>query len=403
MSLASLMLLLSFVAGPLASSADGSVGGTAAAAAAAATPSKGSKMRGAMLGALVADALTLGTHYEYDAAKIKQVYGDIDRYYAPGQKTGGETHGVGWGSRNYHGGNGNGPPKRAGEQTDYGDYNLLVLEHLASASERPPPRPIDLRELVPLWLRTLTTTWRSWICTQTRQTAQQVQSGTPFDRLGGNSNAMAVRYASAYGYFGDEQGVVDAALTSMFTHRETTARQGAEFFARVTFRVIHKGMTPEEAIREVASESPQFVKEKVKQALDKVAEAADPGKPLSREEYVDDLALTSMARLWDVGKSEPIKVGKASPTEGTLPGSVYFIVRYAGNFTAAAAANSAVGGDNASRAVAIGMVMGAAQGLEGIPPHLGPGKLVEWERAQGLMDRLPLLSGEAAAGTREEL
>ena len=37
-----------------------------------------------------------------------------------------ETHGVGWGDRNFHGGNGRGPPKRAGEQTDYGDYNILT-------------------------------------------------------------------------------------------------------------------------------------------------------------------------------------------------------------------------------------------------------------------------------------
>ena len=57
-------------------------------------------------------------------------------------------------------------------------------------------------------------------------------------------------------------------------------------------------------------------------------EATNPNKPLSKEEFVDDLALTSMARLWDVGKTEPIKVGKASPTEGTLPGSIYFIVKY---------------------------------------------------------------------------
>lgn len=88
-----------------------------AAVGAAAPPSTASRIRGATLGALVADALTLGTHYEYDAAKIKRFYGDIDRYYAPGQRTGGETHGVGWGSRNYHGGNGNGPPKRAGGRT----------------------------------------------------------------------------------------------------------------------------------------------------------------------------------------------------------------------------------------------------------------------------------------------
>ena len=104
----------------------------------------------------------------------------------------------------------------------------------------------------------------------------------------------------------------------------------------------------------------------VKQALAKVDEATDPKTALSKEEFVDDLALTSMARLWDVGKSEPIKVGKASPTEGTLPGAIYFIVKY-NDLAKAARANSEVGGDNASRAVAIGMVLGAFQGVQGVP------------------------------------
>lgn len=31
-----------------------------------------------------------GTHYEYDAVRIKKFYGEIDEYYAPGQKTGGQ-------------------------------------------------------------------------------------------------------------------------------------------------------------------------------------------------------------------------------------------------------------------------------------------------------------------------
>merc|ERR1719335_1963667 len=110
----------------------------------------------------------------------------------------------------------------------------------------------------------------------------------------------------------------------------------------------------------------------------------DPNSQLSKQEFADDLALTSMARLWDVGKSEPIKVGKASPTEGTLPGSIYFIVKYAGDFAAAAKANSGVGGDNASRSIAIGMVMGAAQGMEGIPKELGKGALTEWDHSMKL-------------------
>ena len=56
-----------------------------------------------------------------------------------------------------------------------------------------------------------------------------------------------------------------------------------------------------------------LISTQVAQALAKVDEATDPAQPLSKEDFVDDLALTSMARLWDVGKSEPIKVGKASP------------------------------------------------------------------------------------------
>ena len=74
------------------------------------------QLKGAYFGALVADALTLGSHYEYDAVKIKQAYqGDINKFLAPGEMMGGETHGVGWGQRNYH------PGTVAGDQTDYGN------------------------------------------------------------------------------------------------------------------------------------------------------------------------------------------------------------------------------------------------------------------------------------------
>jgi ADP-ribosylglycohydrolase len=362
-------------------------------------PSKESRMRGAFMGSLVADALTLGTHYEYDAAKIKQFYGEIDRYYAPGEKTGGETHGVGWGGRNFHGGNGNGPAKKPGEQTDYGDYCILILEYLASIANK--KHRIELSELIPMWQNRLKT-WRAWMCTQTKQTYQQVQQGTPYNQLGGMSNAMSLRIPAAFGMYDVEEDVVHASRAAMFTHRETTAQNGGEFFARVTFRVIHKGLSPEEAIKDVAKTSSKFIKDKVKQALDKATEAMDPSKPLFKEEFVDDLAVTSMARVWHghggYDNSAPIKVGKASPTEGTLPASIYFIVKYAGNFAAAAKSNSAVGGDNAARSIPIGMVMGAAQGLEGIPKELGKGQLVEWDHCEKLLNKLPLLKKTSKKG-----
>jgi len=351
--------------------------------------SRTSQLKGAFFGAIVADALSLGTHYEYDAIRIKKFYGDIDQYYAPGQRTGGETHGIGWGARNYHNGNGNGPAKRAGETTDSGDYNILMLEHLAATSKK--PHRVELKELIPRWQKAMKT-WRSWMCTQTRQTLQQVQGGTPYDRLGGMSNAMSLRSAAAYGYYSTEDDVVHAARTMMFTHRETTALDGGEFFARVAFRIIHQGLPPRQAIEAVASMSSAFIKKKVQQALDKVAEATDPARPLHKEEYADDLALTSMARLWDVGKTEPIKVGKASPTEGVLPGAIYLILKHM-DLAKAAQANAMIGGDSASRSIPIGMVLGAWQGLEAIPKRWKD-ELEGWDRMDKLMDKLPLLAKE---------
>merc|ERR1712151_1037947 len=138
---------------------------------------------------------------------------------------------------------------------------------------------------------------------------------------------------------------------------------GGEFFARVTHKIIQEGMKPSEAIEAVAAKMPKWYKDKVKQAIDKVKEATDPARPLSKEEFVDDLASTSMARLWDVGKSEPIKVGKASPTEGTLPTSVYLILKYENDYEAGVKANAMVGGHNASRSIAVGMVLGAVHGV----------------------------------------
>jgi len=334
------------------------------------------QLKGAYFGALVADALTLGSHYEYDAVKIKEAYGgDIDRFFAPGEKMGGETHGVGWGQRNYH------PGTVAGDQTDYGEYNVLVLEYLASKAQ--PDEAFSVPEFLPRWADRLQNNWKQWVCTQTRHAFQVHHQGGSVEDLGGHSNAMALRFAGAFAYYKDEASVVDAALKSQFTHAEPTARAGCEFFAKLTYRVLH-GQDLAAAVEGVAQESNSFIQGKVKQAQAKVEEVLDPHSALAQEAFVDDLALTSMARLWDVGKSEPIKVGKASPTEGTLPGALYFILKY-GDLERAAVANAMVGGDNASRAIAIGMVLGAQQGTAGIPMKYQT-TLNHWKTSEALLD-----------------
>ena len=54
---------------------------------------KEEKIKGTFFGAIVADALCLGSHYEYDAKKIHQAYGEkpIEKFMSPGEMMGGQT------------------------------------------------------------------------------------------------------------------------------------------------------------------------------------------------------------------------------------------------------------------------------------------------------------------------
>ncbi|WP_345969312.1 ADP-ribosylglycohydrolase family protein [Sulfurimonas sp. HSL1-6] len=350
------------------------------------TITKQEAIKGAFFGAIVGDALCLGSHYEYDAQKIYLAYGrkPVDRFMSPGEMMGGQTHGIGWGAQNYH------PGKKAGGTTDYGDYNILFLEHLAKTSES--PRAVSVSELIPHWMNRLENGWGSWICTMTKETYAQVKRGFPVENLGGISNAMAIRHVAAHGYYDTEEAVVDASQKAMFTHRNAEALGGGEYFARVTHRVLN-GTSPIDAIRAVGEQMGGFFQAKTLQAIAKFEEATDPESPLGKEKFVDDLALTSMARLWDIGRSEPVRVGKASPTEGTLPGAVYFILKYGGEadgLKKALQANAMVGGDNASRAIAIGMVLGALYGVNAIP-EAWKQSLDQWEYCETLLEKLPLL------------
>jgi len=348
---------------------------------------KQDKIKGLFYSAIVGDALCLGSHYEYDAKKIYKAYGDknIERFMGPGEMMGGQTHGIGWGERNYH------PGKKAGGTTDYGDYNILVLEHLSKLAKN--NETFTLESLIPHWMDRFENSWDSWICTMTKETYSQLKQNVPLTQVGGFSNAMAIRHLSAYACFEDEESIAHFSREVMFTHRNAEALDGGEFFARVAFKVLN-GVDIKEAIEQTAVKSSQFIQEKVKIALAKVAEVADVNSALHKEKFSDDLALTSMARLWDVGRSEPIRVGKASPTEGTLPGSLYIILKYSQEEDAlnkALVANAMIGGDNASRAIAIGMVLGAKYGVSALNQDWLQ-SLEQYKYCEELLKELPLLT-----------
>ena len=106
------------------------------------------KIEGAFFGALVADALTVGSHYEYDSRRIVMAYGKggklLTRFPHPGEVLS-TIEMPDWGKKNrVH------PRVKGGDQTDYGEYNVLVLEHLATTLDN--PRMFDVPEFIPHWL-----------------------------------------------------------------------------------------------------------------------------------------------------------------------------------------------------------------------------------------------------------
>jgi len=229
--------------------------------------------------------------------------------------------------------------------------------------------------------------WGAWVCSQTRQALQKYvnkqynnTSNTTIQKsLGGPSNAMGIRSPAALGVYGDIESLVKASDDLMFTHANIDALAGGEFFTRLAHKIIHTDEINtvdklfnlmEKSVSEMKGERKYFCSTQLQKGYLKYKEATNPKMPLYKEEFVDDLAATSMARLWDVGKTEPIKVGKASPTEGTMPTSIYLILKYFSlhssspgkAFAEGVRANAMIGGDNASRSIAVGMILGSIAG-----------------------------------------
>ena len=191
--------------------------------------------------------------------------------------------------------------------------------------------------------------------------------------------------------------VRQAVDTVYISHRHADPLAAAEFLARALFLIIHTGADLEGALTAAAAATgnPQVAKW-LGDAQRKVAEALDPSSALSREEFVDDVAITTMSRLWDIGKTEPIKIGKASPTEGALPSALYFALKYRADFPGALIANAECGGDSAVRGFVIGMLLGASlDWVEANPQHEWLTGLNELQRVRAQMQEL---RGGGAAG-----
>jgi ADP-ribosylglycohydrolase len=364
----------------------------------------------------------LGGHYEYDARVLAEKVGSFTELSAPMV-----NYGVGWGRANYH------PGKRAGDMTDAGDVAFMLLEYLAAL---PAGEQFDFDGWAAHWRAEIEErgygscnfqsvvgreatacppgTRPGYLNGATRRTLEALRSapgarGAARRALAADTNCLfgATHVAPLLAlpaYARDEEALVrDAVATVYISHRHRDPVAAAEFLARAAFRLLAGAALRDALDGAAAATRDAFISARLAEAVAKAAEAADGSTPLAAQgRFVDDVAITSLARLWDVGRGEPIKVGKASPTEGALPAALYFALRYEHSLEAALTANANCGGDSGARAMVVGLLLGALHGDAAVPPRWAAAHAAH-ARAVQLLSALEQRAGGGDAAAQQEL
>ncbi len=290
------------------------------------------KARGMVMGSFAGDALALGAHWIYDTAVIDKTFGRIEYFIKPS-------------AQSYH------PTKEAGAFTHYGDQTLVLLESLAHTGS------FSLEDFARRW-QGLFSDYDGYVDGATTTTLKNFASGKSHGDSGSQSTDLggAARIAPLiYAHAGDLKSLLESvrAQTAM-THNSAQVAACAEFFARVTHRVL-QGQAPVDSMKRVAEES--FASTPLAQGV---------------ADGLDMAALESRRAIFDMGQS--------CAARSAFPSTVQLIARYENDLREGLIENVMAGGDSAARGLVVGMVLGAHLGMDGIPE--------EWMRNMKLAARI---------------
>ena len=270
------------------------------------------KKSGLLFGSYCADALSLGIHWIYDSQELVKKHGRVTEYKAPG-------------SDSYH------PHKQAGDQGHVGDQSLCLLNFLARE------RKWDLSKFMEDWL-SMWPDYNDYIDGATKATLANVQNQA--DKTQGGSDSVEIagpaRIAPLIAFLSNssESEVVKAAVEqTVLTHRSKEAEETAIFLAQAGYRLI-QGSNLQETLNETA---PEWALEKAKSVLS--------------ENAVDAIS----------------KLGPACSISSALPSVLYLATKHGDDIEAAFIENAIAGGDNCARGLALGILLGSANGLSAIP------------------------------------
>jgi len=273
------------------------------------TPDSSSRLAGMLQGSFIAESISLGVHWIYDPALILKKHGRVTGYLAPG-------------SESYH------PHKQAGAQGLAGDQALRLLTFLQREHRW------DATAFLADW-QSMWPTYNDYVDKATKGTLANLQAGATAATSGAPSDELAgpARIAPLMAFLADKpesEAVAAAIEQTVITHRSPETIECAEFLARATHRLLQGG------------------------ELQRVITETAPAWALKAAETVTD--------------SDAIgQLGRACPIPQALPAVLWLIRHHGENFETATIENAMAGGDNCARALALGMLLGAAHGIEAIP------------------------------------
>jgi ADP-ribosylglycohydrolase len=293
-----------------------------------------------VMAAFIGDSLALGAHWIYDSDRIRRDFGRVDFLLKPDPDS-------------YH------PTKDRGDFTHYGDQMLVLLRSVAAM------KGFDLQDFSSRW-RGLFKDYNGYVDKATKSTLEGYGAGKGPEAAGSSSTdlAGAARIAPLVHVYRDRINLlVEAAKTqTRMTHGDPQVVQCAVFFARACSMVL-AGASPLDAMKRVAETDPSLAPIKAWVAAG-----------IQSTEKESTLAIGEFGQTCHAGQA--------------LPGVVHLIAKYENDLKEALVQAVMAGGDNAARAMAVGIVLGARLGWEGIPTEW-LSALKRRDEIQRLLDGIP--------------
>ncbi len=270
---------------------------------------------GLLWGSFVADALSLGPHWIYDQNKIKEHFEPLTGYTDPLPGS-------------YH------PNRKAGQFTHYGDQAMTLFKSILVKGR------YDAFEFQDEW-KMMWGEYDGYIDGATKESLNQLargrDTGSKSSDFSGASRIAPVLHAHWDASLADQ--LTAARNQTATTHNHPDVLDAASLLTRVV-NEIKQGRS--------------------------VTDALNIAVTSFAENSLIQTSLLKATALKD-NPDAPNQLGLSCDVTEALPTTLWFLITCGDNLKEALVQNAMAGGDSAARAMAIGMITGAAHGKESIP------------------------------------